>query len=236
MRTPTRTSLRSLACGLLALVAAVGCAAQKKLTRPAAGERLRVAFVISDGANVIDHAGPWEVFQDVVAPDGRGGGYPAFELFTVSDDTSKPIRATAGLLIVPHYTFANAPEPHVVVIGAQGGSSPAMQAWLRRQADRVDVLLSVCTGAAKLAGLGLLDGKVAATHHDFVDGFNRRFPRAKFVGGKRFVQSDATIITAGGLTSGIDAALHVVARYFGADLAGQVAAYMEYDSSGWKSP
>jgi transcriptional regulator GlxA family with amidase domain len=225
-----RAGRRALLAGLSFVVLTVTWAAEKKLTPPA-GEPLRVAFVISNGANVIDHAGPWEVFQDTGRPDGRG---PAFRLYTVSDETN-PIRATAGLLIVPHYTFENAPEPHIVVIGAQGGNSPAMKSWLTRQAGRADVVLSVCTGAVKLAALGLLDGKTAATHHDFVDSFNQRFPQVKFVAGKRFVQVDDTIITAGGLTSGIDAALHVVARYFGSDTAARVAAYMEYESDGWRS-
>ena len=80
----------------------------------------------------------------------------------------------------------------------------------RQQAARVDVLMSVCTGAAKLAAAELLDGKEAATHHDYVESLGRRFPSVRFVGGRRFVQSDPKIITAGGLTSGIDAALHVV--------------------------
>lgn len=198
------------------------------LRPPADGSRIRVAFVIAPGANVIDHAGPWEVFQDVEI-DGR----MAFELYTVSDHT-RPLRATGGLQLVPDYTYENAPEPHVVVLGAQGGRDTARVPWLQRQAQRADMILSVCTGASILARAGLLDGKTAATHHQFVDSLNRRYPQVTFVAGQRFVQSADNIITAGGLTSGIDAALRVVERYFGRAAAQRTADYMEYVSAGWK--
>lgn len=206
--------------------------ASEKLTPPSSG-KIIVAVVLSEGATVIDFAGPWEVFQDVRLPGAGGYGTAPFELYTVSDST-KPIHTSAGMTVVPEYSFPDAPPPHVVVIGAQGGRSPGMLAWLRQQAARVDVLMSVCTGAAKLAAAGLLDGKQATTHHDFVDDFGARFPRVKFVRSQRFVQSDPVILTAGGLTSGIDAALHVVERYFGRAVAQQTATYMEYGSSGWK--
>jgi transcriptional regulator GlxA family with amidase domain len=232
MKTP---ATRILPIFFLLLLAVPAFGAEKKLKAPPVGQSLRVAFIIANGANVADHAGPWEVFQDVELPDGKGGGYPGFQLYTVSNDAAQPIRATGGLLIVPHYTFENAPEPDIVVIGAQGAATPALKAWLLRQATRVDVVLGVCTGVTKLADVGLLDGKVAATHHAYVDSFNARFPKVKFVKGKRYVQSDETIITAGGITSGIDGALHVVARYFGEELAGEVAAYMEYQGNGWKT-
>lgn len=198
--------------------------------KPPAGRPIRVAVVITDRATMIDFAGPWEVFQDVQVP-GRFGA--AFELYTVSDDT-RPLRVSAGMQVIPDYRFQDAPAPDVVVVGAQAGRSREMLDWLRAQAGRADVVMSVCTGAGKLAAAGLLDGKQAATHHDFVETLGARFPRVQFVQGERFVQSDATIITAGGLTSGIDAALHVVERYFGRAVAQRTADYMEHYSEGWK--
>lgn len=229
----THPSLRRAARALLPLFLLLAGpmlrAAVPPLAPPADGGRIRVAFIIGPGANVIDHAGPWEVFQDVVVR-----GRAAFELYTVSDDT-RPLRATGGLQLVPDYTYENAPAPHVVVIGAQGGRSPARLAWLQEQAERADVVLSVCTGASFLAAAGLLDGGTAATHHEFVGRFNRRYPRVTFVAGRRFVHSSARIVTAGGLTSGIDAALHIVERYFGREVAQRTADYMEYASDGWKA-
>src|SRR5262245_4879641 len=103
--------------------------------------------------------------------------------------------------------------PDVVLVGAQRGA-PGLIEWLRKVAAEKRVVLSVCTGAFKLAEAGLLDGKPATTHHDFFDRFATRFPKVELRRGKRFVKSDERTFTAGGLTSGIDLALHVVELYY----------------------
>ncbi|MGZ6126512.1 MAG: DJ-1/PfpI family protein [Myxococcales bacterium] len=193
-----------------------------------------VAFVISEGATMIDFAGPWEVFQDVHV-QGRGDTMDEqmpFRLYTVSD-TRAPIRTSGGMQVVPDYTFDDAPAPAIVVVGAQGGRSPRMLEWLRRAATHSQVLMSVCTGAYKLAMAGVLDGKKASTHHDFEEDFQKRFPKVSLQRGVRYVRSDPVIFTAGGLTSGIDLALHVVELYFGREVAGRTARYMEYEGQGW---
>jgi transcriptional regulator GlxA family with amidase domain len=192
------------------------------------GGGVNVAFVLTEGANVMDFAGPWEVFQDTWSPGGTW-----FSLYTVSDER-KPIHATGGLTIVPQYTFADAPPPKIVVVGAQRGSSPAMMAWLRRQSRQADVVMSVCTGAFRLGLAGLLSGKPATTHHDHYDEFARQFPDVQLQRGRRFVQSDPVIATAGGLTSGIDLALHVVDTHLGRSVAQATADRMEYEGTGWK--
>lgn len=204
-----------------------------RLTPPAKGE-INVAVVISEGATMIDFAGPWEVFQDVMF-DKNGEHVMPFRLYTVADD-KKPIRTTGGMTVVPEFTFDDAPRPHVVVIGAQRGNSERQRAWLREMHQKADVVMSVCTGAFKLAAAGLLDGKEATTHHDFYDSLLERHPKIKLVRSTRWVQSDDKIFTAGGLTSGIDLALHIVDLYFGSSIAHQTATYMEYASDGWKSP
>ena len=94
--------------------------------------------------------------------------------------------------------------------------------------------MSVCTGAFKLAQVGLLAGLPATTHHDFWDRFAREFPDVELRRGLRFVDN-GRIATAGGLTSGIDMALHVVARYYGTEVAATTARYMEYTSDAWRS-
>ena len=213
---------------LLALFSAPLLAAPLK---PPATGRIPVAFVMTESATMIDFAGPWEVFQDVHI-DGRDEEMP-FELYTVSD-TTNPIRTTGGMTVVPQYTFDNAPKPKIVVIGAQRGSSSRMMEWLREQTKSADVVMSVCTGAFKLAKAGILDGKEATTHHDFYDSFSSQYPKVKLVRSKRFIESDGVVSTAGGLTSGIDLALHVVNRYFGKDVAQRTADYMEYEGTGWK--
>jgi transcriptional regulator GlxA family with amidase domain len=143
-----------------------------------------------------------------------------------------------GLKFTADYTFQNAPQPRVILMGAQkggvAGPDPAKLDWIRKAAERADVVMSVCTGAFILASTGLLDGLSATTHHWFFDQFAQKFPRVNLVRGRRFVDN-GKLITAGGLTSGVDAALHVVQRFYGAPAAQQVADYMEYQSAGWKA-
>jgi transcriptional regulator GlxA family with amidase domain len=205
----------------------------KPLTPPAKG-KIPVAFLISDEAQVIDFAGPWEVFQDVHVPS-RGPTMDEmmpFQLFTVAEST-KPIRASGGLKIVPDYDFTSAPTAKLIVIPAQSRPTDATKAWLKKSAQLSDVTMSVCTGAFVLGAAGMLSGQAATTHHDFYDKFAQAFPDVHLQRGVRFVENDK-IATAGGLTSGIDLALHVVERYFGADVAQQTATFMEHDSSRWK--
>lgn len=208
-----------------------------KLTPPEGP--IPVAFAMSRGATMIDFAGPWEVFQDVMVMNAKkqedggqnqGEHRHPFQLYTVSEKT-EAIEASGGMKIVPDYTFENAPAPKVVVIPAQAGS-PALHAWLRKIVDSTDVTMSVCTGAFQLGRAGLLTGKEATTHHEFFDQFARAFPDVKLKRGLRFVEG-GKISTAGGLTSGIDLALRVVERYFGRETAERTAFYMEYQSKGW---
>jgi transcriptional regulator GlxA family with amidase domain len=206
-------------------------ASTSKLTPPAKG-KIPVAFAISEGVTVIDFAGPWEVFQDVHVR-GRGSSHDdqmPFQLFTVSDKT-EPLVGSGGLKLVPDYTFESVPQPKVVVVPAQRGSQ-ALHAWLRKMATSTDVIMSVCTGAFQLGKAGLLSGKSATTHHDFLDRFAETFPDVKVKRGLRFVEEEK-ISTAGGLSSGIDLALRVVDRYFGREVAQTTATYMEYQSKGW---
>ena len=228
MQRPAATLLSCVVSSFVATaVFAAAAAMPAGPLRPPADRPIRVAFAISAGSNVIDMAGPWEVFQDA-APAGRSTA--AFELFTVAA-SKEPVRLTGGLRVLPDYVFADAPAPDVVVIPAiQGGR--ALQAWLVKVEPDVDVLMSVCTGAFQLARAGLLDGRAATTHHDFWDDFERNFPKVKLVRGERWVEASERIASAGGLTSGIDLALRVVERYFGADTARRTAAYLEYRGGG----
>ncbi len=205
--------------------------ANNKLTPPAKG-KIPVAVAISEGVTVIDFAGPWEVFQDVHV-SSRGNDMEEqmpFQLFTVSDKTETLI-GSGGLKLVPDYTFETAPQPKVVVVPAQRGSE-ALHAWLRKMSTSTDVIMSVCTGAFQLGKAGLLAGKSATTHHQFLDRFAKTFPDVNVKRGLRFVEEEK-ISTAGGLSSGIDLALRVVDRYFGREVAQTTATYMEYQSKGW---
>ncbi len=197
-----------------------------KLTPPATGG-IPVAVLISENLNVIDFSGPWGVFESVNIP---GATEPPFHLFTVAE-TADVVTSGSGLKLKPDYTFANVPEVKVVVIPAQKGSD-AMIDWLRKNALKTDVTMSVCTGAFKLAKAGLLSGKPATTHHEFLDKLEKEYPDIQVKRGVRFVEGEK-ISTAGGLTSGTDLALRVVERYFGREVAERAATYMEYQGKGW---
>jgi len=197
--------------------------------------RIKVAFVLTEHAVMIDFAGPWEVFQDVMVTS-RGGTMEdqhVFDLYTVSD-TTDPIHTSGGLRVIPNYTFDNAPQPNVVVVPAQMGHSQKMMGWLRARAKTSDVVMSVCTGAFSLAEAGLLNGKSATTHHGSYVSFQHEFPAVTLVRNMRYVQSDPVVFTAGGLSSGIDLALHIVELYFGRDVAVDTARTMEYEGEGWR--
>jgi len=208
------------------LVASAAPTEANSLKPPAKGD-IPIAFVISEGAVVIDFCGPWEVFRDVMV---SGGDHP-FRLYTVSDTTS-PIHAGGGMQIIPDYTFANAPAPKVVVIPAQSEPSAAMLKWIRESTKNTDVTMSVCTGAFVLAKTGLLSGKSATTFHSAFNSFAMEFPDIHLKRGARFVEN-GNLATAGGLSSGIDLALRVVERYYGREVAQKTAYNMEYQGQGW---
>ncbi len=199
--------------------------------KPPAQGSIPVAFLVSEGAVIIDFCGPWEVFQDVNIP---GRPDEPFRLYTVAETTA-PIRASGGMKIVPDYTLENAPPPKVIVIPAQSQPSKAMLEWIRKSTKNTDVTMSVCTGAFVLAKTGLLSGRAATTFHARFGPFAMQFPDIHLKRGARFVE-DGNLATAGGLSSGIDLALRVVERYFGREVAQKTAYDMEYQGQGWMNP
>jgi transcriptional regulator GlxA family with amidase domain len=108
---------------------------------------IRVAFVVGRGANVMDIAGAWEVFQDVMIPS-RGttpDDQMPFRLGLISDSRA-PFEATGGLTMVPHFSFDDeVPQPNVIVMGAQGEHTPKKILWIREKSKNADVTMSVCT-------------------------------------------------------------------------------------------
>ncbi|MGH9441475.1 MAG: DJ-1/PfpI family protein [Thermoanaerobaculia bacterium] len=234
---------RRFACFLSA--AALGLGAATALAQPVPPARpfsppktgrIPVAILLTENANLIDFAGPWSVFENVKVKGTKGetDEFP-FETYLVGE-SRQPVRIDSGITVTPQYSFDDAPTPRIIVVGAQRGS-PKMKAWLQKAAANpaTDVIMSVCTGAFKLAGAGLLDGKPATTHHGYTDELAKDFPQIQVRRGARFVQSDARTFTAGGLTSGFDLALHVVSLYYGEPVAQQAADWLEYRSQDWRS-
>lgn len=205
-----------------------------KLVPPAHG-KIPVAFVIERGAETIDLVGPWVVFQSVFfpSPDAKSmEDMEPFQLYTVSDST-KPVRVTGGMQVIPDYTFADAPEPKVVVVPGTG-RSPEMLDWIRKMTKRSDVVMSVCVGVYHLAEAGVLTGKQATINDGAYPDIQRKYPDVHFLLNRRWVQSDPVIYTSGATGAGIDLALHVVELYFGHDVAARAALSMNYPGKDWE--
>jgi transcriptional regulator GlxA family with amidase domain len=186
-----------------------------------------VGILVFDDVEVLDFAGPFEVF----AVADELSGHAAFNVFTVA---LRPgvVRANNGLKVVPDYTVDDCPVPAVLVVPGGFGTralmgNPVIIEWIRSASGRSEVTLSICTGALLLAKAGLLDGLRVTTHHDLLGMLGELAPLAVVDPGARFHDNGA-IVTAAGISAGIDASLHVVGRFLGAGSAEGTATYMEY--------
>ena len=139
-----------------------------------------------------------------------------------------PSHGMKGLVFTPDYAFDTAPQPQIVVMGAQMNFNGKEKiAWLQKVAPKAEVVLSVCTGNFIAAYAGLLDGLQATTHHRFYDQFEKEFPRVRLIREQRVVDN-GKFVSGGGITAGIDAALHVVRRHFDDKIVRETIKYMEY--------
>lgn len=183
---------------------------------------IRVGILLFDGVQIIDSTGPYEVF-----------GTADFGVVTVSQ-RGKPITTAMGMKVTPDVSFADAPPFDVLVVpGGDVGDAErdgALLDFVRTRARSSRIVLSVCTGAFILASSGVLDGLQATTFTPRIDEFARRYPAVHVVKDVRWTDN-GHVVTSAGLSSGIDAALHVVERLRGADQARSVALHLEYD---WK--
>lgn len=194
------------------------------LATPLAAAPRNVAVLVWPGAELLDFTGPCEVFN-------AAGHHRLFHVFTVGLDR-RPVSTQGGVTIQPDFTLTDCPAPDIVVI--PGGDmrpvegNAAVLAWVRAKSAKTEITMSVCTGAFVLAEAGLLDGLSATTHHFGHDALASGYPKVTVVRTGRFVDS-GHIITAGGVSAGIDAALHVVERLAGREEAEWTAReWMEY--------
>lgn len=192
-----------------------------------------VLVILFDDVDTLDFAGPLEVFS---ITGQRATGPVPFTVTTVAERLAPPIITRSGLLITPYYTFANSPQADILVIpGGLGArherSNPKVVEYIKRQAAEAEIVFSVCTGALLLAATGLLNGLSATTHTAALDELARTTPECTVVDGPRWVDN-GQVVTSGGITAGIDTALHIVQRLQGAAVARETAAHMEYP---WQS-
>jgi transcriptional regulator GlxA family with amidase domain len=186
-----------------------------------------IAIFLFDDVEVLDFAGPFEVFA--VTDELRG--YDTFNVFTFAENIGT-IRARNGLKIVPHFARENCPAPHILVVPGGAGTrpllhKPALLEWLRLKSRHAELTMSVCTGALVLAKAGLLEGLRATTHHECFNLLRETAPDIEVVETERFIDN-GRILTAAGISAGIDGSLHVVERLLGREAAENTARYMEY--------
>jgi putative intracellular protease/amidase len=193
------------------------------LPAPGTGER-NVAILVYEGVELLDFAGPGEVFSAADGPDGH-----AFKVFTVAK-TKSPVKSQNFVNITPQFSIADAPTPDIIVV--PGGNVPDedadLQRWIVEREKNGGMVMSVCNGALLLARAGLLEGREVTTHHGSLAFLSMVEPSAKVLVNRRFVDH-GSVMTCAGVSAGIDGALHVVERDLGADAAKKVARYMEYE-------
>ena len=185
------------------------------------------AILLFDDVEVLDFAGPFEVFSVTNELDD----YSILNVYTVARERA-PVKARNGLSINPDYAINEAPAPGILIVPGGIGTRPVLQqhdviSWIKESANRAEKVLSVCTGALLLAKAGLLEGLRATTHHQVFEELAALAPNTEIVKGERFVDN-GKIITSGGISAGIDMSLYVIELICGRDTAQRTAAYMEY--------
>jgi len=193
----------------------------------------RTAIVIFDEVEVLDFAGPFEVFSVT----GRRRKLELFDVYTVAERLA-PVAARNGLSINPRYSFAGCPPPEILVVPGGYGTrremkNPMMLEWIARTGPACELVLSVCTGALILGAAGLLDDREATTHFMAFDELRAVAPHAHVREDRRIVDNGNVILSAG-VSAGIDMSLHVVARLLGTEVARETARYMEYEGN-WEA-
>ncbi|HVI83724.1 MAG TPA: DJ-1/PfpI family protein [bacterium] len=196
-------------------------------------DKWNVGIFIFDGVEVLDFAGPFEVFSRTRLMPGaesrRSEESAPFRVFTVAKSHA-PITTTGGLTVIPHHGFADAPKIDLLVVPGGWGTRPLFNDpetldWIRRTASGARQVTSVCTGSLLLAKAGLLTGRRATTHWNALDllaglDVGKVEPELRVV--------DDGIITSAGVASGIDMAFYVVERLYGAGVADETAHYIEH--------
>lgn len=186
-----------------------------------------LAIMIFDDVEVLDFCGPFEVFS--VA---NYFSEAAFNVYLIAPE-QRTILARNGLKVIPDYDLATAPAPDMLLIPGGWGTRPLIHnptviGYIQQQAERVERLLSVCTGAYLLAKADLLGGLQATTHHGSFEMLAELAPTARLVRNVKYVDN-GRIVLSGGISAGINMSLYMVGQLLGDEVARKTAVYMEYD-------
>ena len=195
-----------------------------------------VAILIFNDVEVLDFAGPFEVFSIT----GKRDNTHPFNVYTVAE--ASPVLARNQLSINPDYLLGDCPPPDILIVPGGGGyradgtpygtrheiNNQPLLDWIGQCAQDTEKLLSVCTGALLLAKIGLLEGKVATTHQGAIAQLTDMLSAEQVHPEARIADNDS-IVLSGGISAGIDMSLYVVAKLLGLETAQETAQYMEYD-------
>lgn len=195
---------------------------------------MNVGILIFDEVELLDMAGPYEVFTTAARMHARSqpaGEPPLFTVFTLARSAA-PVQARAGLRLQPDFTLDDHPPLDCAivpggVVDAELGQM-ALMGWIAAQTGRVRILASVCTGALLLAQAGVLDGLEATTHWEDVDALRALRPGLQVREGLRWVDAGG-IVTSAGISAGIDMSLHLVERLHSRALALRTARQLAFD-------
>ncbi|AJW42597.1 ThiJ/PfpI family protein [Rhodococcus sp. B7740] len=197
-----------------------------------------IAIVLFDDVEVLDACGPFEVFSVANRVADRAGSARPFEVSLVGID-DRPVVARGGMRIGVDTTIDDPRAYDVVVI--PGGVIDAVEKnarvleWLQRTRPGAELVASVCTGAFVLAAAGLLDTRPVTTHWEDLEQLSARWPALVVHEAVRYIDH-GDLATSAGISAGLDLALHLVARWAGADHALATASQMDYDWSGAEHP
>jgi transcriptional regulator GlxA family with amidase domain len=215
-----------------------------------------VGILIFDNVEVLDFSGPFEAFNaanEILRPSHvrRGDGERSdndrlFKVFTVAENEDM-VMAKFGYYVKPHFSINNSPDIDILVIpGGEGRkvqmNNPVITGWVKNVFDKLEILLTVCTGVFIAGKSGVLNVKQATTHHGSYDEFEKTFPGIELVKNVKFVDNgiphpnppqrggkNVNIITAGGISAGINASLYVIDKLVSNEHGKKTAAHMEYD-------
>jgi transcriptional regulator GlxA family with amidase domain len=187
--------------------------------------KIKVAVLIYHGVELVDMNGPVDVFLHANRLNNL-----RYLVYTVAATRNAILSEDDVVTITPQYDIINCPEPDIIVIPGIIKHEPdeTLINWIKKLGENKKLIMSVCIGAFILAKTGLLDGKQATTHYLSIDDLHKQYPGIIIVKNVRFVQ-DGHFITTGGVTSGIDGALHVVETNDGSIIAQQVADMLIYN-------
>lgn len=186
---------------------------------------LKVAVFIYQGVELLDFAGPLEVFSNT----------KGFEVFTVAPVKETILAMNKNIQFIPNYGIDDAPKADIIVFPGANmeGLMPVYNNakvidWIKESHKSTMITMSVCTGAAFLSKAGILDEHTVTTHWAATKNLQTITPKAKVVSDKRFVE-DGKLLTTAGVSAGLDGALYIVSKLRGMEEAIKVAKAIEYD-------